>query len=255
MRGLVCGLTAVFVLLGASAAAAQPTAAFPEPDEAPPAPEPAPAAVAPAPVAPAPVAPAPVAPAAVAPAPLPTAPTDTVLPAPTEWQRAPSEPTALVFRPPVLPAYPGMEPPPGYRHESHANTGLAVGGGVTLAAGYAVAGGYALSQDLEDGTGWLFAPVIGPWVAIGKRDFDCNVEGQDALAEAEECQRVTRREVRVVSLLAAVGVAQGLGAALLVIGLADRQNEWVRQDVGVASLRFDAVALDGGGAGLVSGTF
>lgn len=234
-------------------ATAQPSAAFPEPDAAPRAPEPAPAAVAP----PAPQVSPPqqvaLPPAVTAPEPAP------VWQSPSEQspmeQPLAGEQTALAFRPPVLPAYSGMEPPPGYRHESHANTGLAVGGGVTLAGSYAAAVGYALSQDLEDGTGWLFAPVIGPWVAIGKRDFDCDVEGMDALAEAEACQKVTRRETRVVSLLAALGVAEGLGAALLVIGLFDRQHEWVRQDIGVATLRFDAVPLDGGGVGLASGTF
>jgi hypothetical protein len=171
------------------------------------------------------------------------------------WQLQPVGAVPLGFRPPVLPAYPGMEPPPGYRAESHINTGLTVGGGVTLGAGYAIALGYAVTQDFKDGTGWLGAPVIGPWVAIGKRDFDCNVEGNDPLAEARECQQVTQRETRVISLLAALGMAQGVGAALFFIGLLDQRHEWVREDVTAAKLRFDAAPTPGGAAGLLSGNF
>jgi hypothetical protein len=159
------------------------------------------------------------------------------------------------FLPPVLPAYPGMEPPPGYRLESHSNTGLVVGGAVTFGVGYAVAAGYALSHSFDDGTGWLMAPVIGPWVAIGRREFDCSVKGANPLAEAEHCQQVTQRETRVVSLFAALGLAQGLGAALLVIGAFDREHEWVRQDLGGVELSFDVGPRPGGGGATLSGRF
>ena len=242
---MALGLALCGQLSQARVAVAQPSASFPEPDSGWTTPsESTPAPAEPTRVSPAPVSPAPaqLPPSSIAPPP--ALPASLVPPLPQ-----------LSFRPPVLPAYDGMEPPPGYRLESHANTALVVGGVLTFSVGYVVGVGYAVSQDFEEGTGWLMAPVIGPWLAVARRNFDCAVEGDNPLAEAERCQQVTQREAAAVGLLAALGLAQGLGATLALIGVLDRDKQWVREDLGGVEVSVDVGPRPGGGGATLFGRF
>lgn len=260
-------LGALLVFVGLSVVSgpvwAQASASFPDDDEEPPA-RPAPARPEPARSEPA-RPPPPVRPAVpartpedssprVAPSPPPTTPASdpparsVVLPRPLP------EPTfETSFRPPVLPAYPGMEPPPGYRAETRSNRGLAWGGGVTLAIGYAAGLGYGFSRDFEGGLGALAVPVLGPWLALTKREFDCGKLG--SVDDAQSCQDSTFREAQTFAVLGTVGLIQAVGGTLFLVGLLDRRQEWVREDVGVANLGLRAVPLPGGGGAQLSGTF
>lgn len=105
---------------------------------------------------------------------------------------------------------------------------MIVGGGAILTgayiAGLAVAGG-----DPSDASGSMAIPVVGPWIALGSRSFRCELDL--TLESAERCQDETSRETTLVASYAAIGVAQLLGASLLVIGILDRHESWVRQDL------------------------
>jgi hypothetical protein len=133
------------------------------------------------------------------------------------------------------------------------NRGLAWAGGVTLGIGYAAGLGYALSRNFEGGLGVLGVPVLGPWLALGKRDFDCGTVA--TVDGAEACQDRTFEEAKTFAVLGTVGLVQAVGGTLFLVGLLDRREQWVREDVGTAKLGLEAVPLPGGGAAWLSGRF
>ena len=157
------------------------------------------------------------------------------------------------FRPPVLPAYAGMQPPDGYHIESSSNRGLVWGGALTWGIGYAAALGYGMSEGFDGGLGTLAIPVIGPWLAMGKQTFDC--ETPDTVEGARTCQDETFGSAKTLAVLGTVGLVQAVGGTLFLVGLFDRRDHWVRDDIGVAELRLEAVPLAGGGAARLQGRF
>lgn len=157
------------------------------------------------------------------------------------------------WRPPVLLAYGDMDPPPGYRAESQLNHGLLWGGAVTLGIGYVAALGYGLSRDFEGGLGALAVPVLGPWLALGKRDFGCGEIG--TIDSARTCQDDTFAEAKTFAVLGTVGLLQAVGGTLFLVGMFDRRGIWVREDLGSSSLVLDGVPLPGGGLARIQRRF
>jgi len=213
--------------------AAQTTASFPEDAPAqparptPPAPTPAPPVAPPAPPvatarpvptpAPAPVAPAPVRPLAPVAAPPPVA------------AAAPAAPVAGDSRPAVLPYYRGYPVPPGYEIVKRPATGLIKGGLIGFGVAYATAVGFAAAKGFENGTAWLAAPIIGPWGAIGGRNYEqCRTS---TVAEAKRCVRKAVSEVQIITFLAVDGIGQLAGALVMLAGAMSSREELVRSDL------------------------
>src|SRR5690606_32400153 len=127
------------------------------------------------------------------PQPRPAAPSPAA-PAPQLAPPVNAQQSGVGFQPPVLPAYDGMDPPPGYRAESYFNRGFLIGGGITLGATYGAGLIYGATQKFKGGLGNLAIPIIGPWIALGKRDFQCDtsidptiLDPQAATDAADEC--------------------------------------------------------------------
>lgn len=219
-------LSGGLVVLSAPALA-QSSASFPEdpPPTTAPAPAPAPAAPAPAPVytpAPAPT-PAPAAP--VYPPPV------TPLPAATPYA-PPAPPAAPVdgdARPPILPYRDGFPVPPGYEVVKRPATGLLAGGLVGFGIAYAGGVAFAAANGFKNGSGWLAAPVVGPWGAIGARNYEtCRTR---TVAEAKACVRNAVKEVQVITFFAVDGVGQLAGALVTLAGALSSKEELVRSDL------------------------
>ncbi|MCA9647143.1 MAG: hypothetical protein H6718_35740 [Polyangiaceae bacterium] len=102
---------------------------------------------------------------------------------------------------------PGMALPPGYDVETSTHDGAATAryfGAGFFAASYAAAYVGAVANPTE--LAWLFVPVIGPWITMGK------VDGGEVL-------------------LAIDGALQGAGALTLIGGLIGRGKQLVRQEL------------------------
>ncbi|MGE0324802.1 MAG: hypothetical protein AB7S68_20945 [Polyangiaceae bacterium] len=102
---------------------------------------------------------------------------------------------------------PSMQLPPGYDVETSTHDGAATAryfGAGFFAAGYAAAYVGAVANPTE--LAWLFAPVIGPWITMGK------VDGGEVL-------------------LAIDGVLQGAGSLVLIGGLIGSGKQLVRQEL------------------------
>jgi len=151
------------------------------------------------------------------------------------------------FYPALLPYRTGLPIPPGYHVEHRAAHGLIGGGLATLLIAYTTAVVLGVSAKMEDGTGWLIVPVIGPWAAIGARSYHC--ENNPLLAN--KCVSGAFSEVQTIAILSADAVVQATGAVLFVAGLASGHDELVRSDL-QAKVRVvpQAVGTSGFGIGI-----
>ena len=220
-------LSGGLVVLSAPALA-QSSAAFPEDPPPNVAPAPVPVAPAPAPTfTPTPVAPAPVAaPAYPAPAyPAPVAPLPVAAPAPT----VAAAPVDGDPRPPILPYREGLPVPPGYEIVNRPATGLLAGGLVGLGVAYTGGVVFAAVNGFKNGTGWLAVPIVGPWGAIGGRNYEtCRTR---TVAEAKACVRNAVKEVQVITFFAVDGIGQLAGGLVTLAGLVSGKEELVRSDL------------------------
>jgi hypothetical protein len=209
-------------------ALAQSSAAFPEdpPPRAAPAPAPAPAPTYPPP--------APTYPPPVSPAPVPARPATPVYPAPVAplpvaAPAAPAPGASGDLRPPILPYRDGLPVPPGYEVVKRPATGLLAGGLVGLGIAYAGGVIFAGSNGFKNGTGWLAAPIVGPWGAIGARDYQtCRTR---TVAEAKACVRNAVKEVQVITFFAVDGIGQLAGGLVTLAGALSTKEELVRSDL------------------------
>jgi phosphate/sulfate permease len=108
-------------------------------------------------------------------------------------------------------------------------SGLITGGIVGLGIAYAGAVGFSAVSGFDNGTAWLAAPIIGPWGAIGARDYEqCRTS---TVAEAKRCVRKAVSEVQVITFFAVDGVAQLAGGLVTLAGLLSTKEELVRSDL------------------------
>lgn len=136
---------------------------------------------------------------------------------------------AADVRPPVLPYYEGMPVPPGYKVVTRQATGVITGGAVGLAASYATAVIFGAAQGFDNASGWLAAPVIGPWLAITERNYGtCKTAN---VQEARACVNQAVHEVQYITFVAVDGVFQMATGFLLLAGFLSSKDELIRQDL------------------------
>jgi len=129
----------------------------------------------------------------------------------------------------VLPHYRGYPVPPGYEVVKRPASGLIKGGLVGFGVAYAGAVGFAAASGFKNGTGWLAAPIIGPWGAIGGRNYEqCRTS---TVAEAKRCVRNAVSEVQIITFLAVDGIGQLAGALIMLAGAMSTREELVRSDL------------------------
>lgn len=155
-----------------------------------------------------------------------------------------------MFRPVALPAYRDFPPPPGYIEKVQRNAGLITAGTIVFVTTYTLGIGMAAATGFQQQSGWVAAPIIGPFIAAGQRDFECDGTPSTPAA-VEACQRQTISEAGAVAVLAGIGVGHVLGATLLVAGILDRRRFWVREDL----VSFNVNVGPGGGLLQVGGRF
>lgn len=168
----------------------------------------------------------------------------------------PSAAPGYILAPPVLPYREGVEPPQGYVQSSYRNGALMTGGGLSFGAAYVGGLIYGIGKSFDNGTGWLAVPIIGPWAAIGSRDFKCKSSRQVTQSDIDQCVDGALSEVTSITFLAMMGIGQVVGATLFFVGVGDTTEEWVRADVAGVDVSADAGQVGDSGYGLwLSGAF
>jgi hypothetical protein len=152
-------------------------------------------------------------------------------------QQAPLSPPAAPSGPRIIKGWDDAQPiPAGYHLESHARTGLVVGGAVLFGTMYLISALVAAGDaDAHSGSsnpaGALWAPAIGPFI------------------------QMTQTSSATAGLFLAIdGLAQIGGIAMFTAGLASPRTDLVRNDFGLHLSVAPIVGRDHTGLGLV-GTF
>jgi len=132
-------------------------------------------------------------------------------------------------RPPVLPYYAGMPVPPGYEVVTHPASGLITAGIVGMSVSYGTAVIVAASQGFDNATGWLMAPVVGPFIAVAERDYEqCKTA---TVAQARRCVSKAVGEVQYITFAAVDGVFQIASTLVILAGAVSSRDELIRQDL------------------------
>jgi len=161
----------------------------------------------------------------------PVAPARPAAPTPT-WTpvSAPAAPAAIQLgtyaaRPwsPPAPSYKRGAPPaddrtpPGFVREKHPRTLLLTLGGITLGLPWATGLGIAAGSGFANSSGWLAAPIVGPWAALAKRSNPCDGVDKEKSFNSKVGQCVAEPLAR--AMLVFDGVLQATGAVLLAFGV------------------------------------
>ncbi len=145
------------------------------------------------------------------------------------------------FSPPVLQAYKRLPPPPGYVVRRSFNKPTFYGGAGTLVLTYSLALIYGAGNDFKNGMGGLAVPLLGPWLALGQRNFNCQAQiSTDVDQTTQDVSKCITREAQAVGLLVGLGIGQLIGGVLVTIGLADQKKSWLRADLAGLQLELDA---------------
>ena len=147
-----------------------------------------------------------------------------------------------------LPYRPGAPIPVGYHAEDHVRKGLVIGGSITLGVPYVLGLMLASAANFENKSGWLVVPVVGPVLTLAlRKEHTCDTSSEDICIE-------TTADRVVGTYLILDTLTQAGGAAMLLIGVAARKTELVRNDVANVVLLPGPVGHAGYGLNAV-GTF
>lgn len=139
------------------------------------------------------------------------------------------------------------------------NAPLLAGGGIVLGLTYTMSLLYGGGKNFENGLGSLAVPIFGPWLALGARDFSCNVNTDGTVSEIEASQKKAEaciaNQTATAGILVGLGVGQLVGMSLLTVGMLDREKQWIRTDLFGMQTRFDVVASPGWTGLTASGEF
>lgn len=143
---------------------------------------------------------------------------------------------------------PGGPIPPGYHIEDRPRTGLVVAGAIVAGIPYALSVMAATAANENNETGWLYVPVVGPWLTMGQRNYSCNDNGNQSTSQSLQCVG----DIFAVMGLIADGVMQATGATLLLVGVAAGKPTLVPND---QSLHVTPMHVGTGYGAGVTGTF
>jgi len=125
--------------------------------------------------------------------------------------------------PPRYPYKDGELIPPGYHLEDRPRQGFVTAGYIVTAVPYAIGLLVAISADFGNHSGWLVVPFVGPWLAMGQRDWACLGKAQD-VQDDRDCWKDV-----VLAPFILDGVIQTIGGTFLAIGYL-ATKEWVVRD-------------------------
>jgi hypothetical protein len=85
------------------------------------------------------------------------------------------------------------------------------------------------TQGFKNASGWLAAPLVGPWVAIAERDYEqCKTT---TVQLARRCVKQAVAQVQFITFVAVDGVFQAASGLLTLAGLLSTKQELTREDL------------------------
>jgi len=140
----------------------------------------------------------------------------------------------------------GASAAPNYHFAERHPRDLIIAGPTLFGASYLLALGVGVGQGLPNQTGFLIAPVFGPWLTLATRH---RAQSCDPF-----CESASTHELLTNLFLVLNGTAQAAGAAVFVYALATTERVYVPDDT--ARIRLAPAQIGGTGYGAaLSGTF
>jgi hypothetical protein len=119
----------------------------------------------------------------------------------------------------------GRPIPAGYHLETRPRKGLVVSGSLVFGIPYFLSLSVAASSKYDPDR-WLYAPVFGPFVDLGKRKESCTTFGNGTFGTTTTCSDDSSERF----FLMADGLMQAAGATMFILGMALPQKLLVRDD-------------------------
>jgi len=115
--------------------------------------------------------------------------------------------------------------------EDRPRTGLVIAGAIVAGIPYFFSVVTASAASGNNETGWLYVPVVGPWMTLGQRNYGCN--SLDNANQSTSQSLACVGDIFAVMGLIADGILQATGATLLAVGVAASRPALVRDDEAV----------------------
>ena len=115
----------------------------------------------------------------------------------------------------------------GYTVEEGPASSMLVIGGIGIGIPYATGLGIAAVQGFENSSGWLAAPVLGPWLALSGRRDPCTEAKQKQEFDSDVGKCVGEPMVR--GMLVLDGVLQAAGAVVMIAGASSTETRLVKK--------------------------
>lgn len=129
---------------------------------------------------------------------------------------SPAPAFAPSYGPSFAPSGPARDSADDGRSSSGSSSTLLVIGGLVLGLPYATGIGIGASESFDNGSGWLVAPVAGPWLSLSARRDPCAESQQKQEFDSDVGKCVAEPLVR--GMLVLDGVLQATGAVIMLIG-------------------------------------
>jgi hypothetical protein len=117
--------------------------------------------------------------------------------------------------------------PPGYHVEEQPRGGLVTAGYIVAGIPYFFSVVTALAANSNNESGWLYVPLAGPWITLGRRGYSCNA---DASNQTTSQSLACVADIFVVMGLVFDGIVQATGGTLLLVGYTATKPGLVRND-------------------------
>jgi len=127
-----------------------------------------------------------------------------------------SAPAQPAFVPSFAPSGPVPDRAQDGAGSSGASSTLMIIGGLVLGLPYATGLGVGVSEGFDNGSGWLAAPVAGPWLSLSARRDPCAGSRDKKEFDSDVGKCVAEPLVR--GMLVLDGVLQATGAVIFLIG-------------------------------------
>jgi hypothetical protein len=143
-------------------------------------------------------------------------------------------PPPVAYQPPAeLPDKEGAPIPVGYHEEERPRKGLVIAGFLVAGIPYGIGLLGASSADFKNESGWLAVPFAGPWLFMGRRNYACDNNDDDANDPDDNEGLSCVGEAFLIMGLIMDGVMQAGGGTLLLIGYANPKKHVIRDGVSV----------------------
>lgn len=123
--------------------------------------------------------------------------------------------------PRTLPYEEGQPIPEGYILTESVRRGPVIAGAIVFGVPYVLSVSVATGNQMENATGWLLIPGVGPFITLASREDNCDPINDGFCDTEDEGER---------TLLTLDGLMQTTGLVLLIWGLASKTKRLVRYD-------------------------